>query len=108
MQDPMLEDVIQLEKVSQPGCEAVLMSVPSCKQNTDRNEKSVLASVMCFCQHCEIKACKLSAAAVLHCETKCGVSTSVLHMGMERAVTNTFEIIFLCSSEDLYLPFTHL
>lgn len=48
MQDPMLEDVIQLAKVSQPGCKVVLMCVALCKQNTDRNERSMLASVMCF------------------------------------------------------------
>lgn len=113
MQDPMLEDVIQLAKVSQPGCKVVLMCVALCKQNTDRNERSMLASVMCFCQPCEIKACKLSAAVVLHCETKCGVSTSVLHMEIGRAVINTFEIallffFFLCSSENLYLPFTRV
>lgn len=95
MQDPMLEDVIQLAKVSQPGCKVVLMCVALCKQNTDRNERSMLASVMCFCQPCEIKACKLSAAVVLHCETKCGVSTSVLHMEIGRAVINTFEIALL-------------
>lgn len=107
MQDPMLEDVIQLAKVSQPGCEAVLVcGIMQAKHGQKWEEHVSFCDVLLAAlwnQGLQIECCS--------CASLWNQAWCVHFCASERAVINTFEIaffFFLCSSENLYLLFTRV
>lgn len=90
MQDPMLEDVIQLAKVSQPGCEAVLVcGIMQAKHGQKWEEHVSFCDVLLAAlwnQGLQIECCS--------CASLWNQAWCVHFCASERAVINTFEIAF--------------